>query len=379
MARLAALLTTALVVVLVLGFAWLRPFGGLTADVPPTESLAFESVRLDETGIHANLRAAGSHPVSIAQVQIDGAFRLFSQLPEGPVERLGRATLDIPYDWIAGEPLTIVVLTSTGVTFEHVVEVAYGSAALGGYGILQLIGIGLFVGLVPILAGYGFLPLLRSYGARGRDFALGLTLGLLLFLLIDTMGEGLEFAGEASGALKADMAFWVVMLVTTGVLVALARRHGVPEGARLAFFVALGIGFHNLGEGIAIGASITLGQVALAAFLVIGFFLHNLSESIAIAAPYRGKAIGMPVLIGLALLAGGPAAIGTVAGAFAFTPLRAALAFAIGAGAILQVLIEIGGLLLRNRAAGDTIGTTAGLGFGAGLVVMYATSLLIAG
>lgn len=379
MPRLAALLTLALVAALVLGLVSLRPFDGLTRGLPPLETLAFERVAFDAGGLRALVRAGGSEPVTIAQVQIDGAFRTFTQDPPGPIPRLGTATLDIRYPWTEGEPLTVSLVTSTGLTFAHVAEVAFDSAGTGSAGILQLIGIGLFVGFVPILAGYGFLPALRAWGARGRDFALGLTFGLLAFLLIDTTGEGLGFAAAASAGLNATMAYWSVMLLVAATLLAAARRGGgAPGAARLAFFIAFGIGLHNLGEGIAIGAAVSVGEVALASFLAIGFFLHNLSEAIAIAAPYRGAKAGLATLVGLAALAGLPAAAGTVAGAFAFTPLAATIAFAIGAGAILQVLIEIGALMLRLAGeAGGRVGAPAALGFGGGLAVLYATTLLI--
>jgi ZIP family zinc transporter len=379
MARLVALVTLAAVAVLVAGFLWLRPFTELTRDVPPVEDLAFERVWLDAGGIHAVLRAGGSEPVVLAQVQVDGGYRAFTQDPDGPIPRLRTARVDIPYPWVAGEPVAIVAVTSTGITFAHVIDVAVGTQALEGPGLVALVGIGLFVGFVPILVGYGFLPFLRAQGARGRDFSLGLTIGLLVFLLVDTTGEGLDFAAEASGGLHAGMAFWSVALLTAAALVMAARLGGGrPEGARLAVFVALGIGFHNLGEGIAIGASVTLGEVALASFLIVGFFLHNLSEAIAIAAPYRGAAIGAIRLLLLALLAGGPAALGTVTGAFAFTPFRATLAFAIGAGAILQVLFELVGLMLRGDP-GRGLSAPVATGFGGGLALMYLTTLLIAG
>lgn len=243
MARAWAAITLAVVAAMVAGFLWLKPFDALTASVPATEDVAFERVTTHATGFRAVIRADGSEPVAIAQVLVDGAYRTFTQEPPGPVERLGRATLEIPYPWTEGEPHTLAVVTSTGLTFDHVVEVALDSAGLGGAGILHLIGIGLFVGFVPIAVGYGFLPILRRQGAAGRDFALGLTFGLLVFLLIDTTGEGLELAGEASGGLHAEMAFWTVSLLTAAALLLVARRGGAaPEGGRLAFFIALGIG-----------------------------------------------------------------------------------------------------------------------------------------
>lgn len=369
------------VAALVALFLTQRPFSGLTADVPPVEELSFEAVILDAEGIHATLRAGGSEPVAIAQLRVDGAYRVFSQTPEGPVERLARVRLDIPYPWVEGETHHLSVITATGVTFDHEIAVALPGAALDTGKALQLVAIGLFVGFVPILVGYGFLPGIRSFGRGGMDFALALTLALLLFLLIDTLGEAMEFAAETAGALNAPLAVWVVTALTCLLLLAAGRRGGAaPEGVALAFFIALGIGIHNLGEGIAIGASIAVGQVGLASFLVMGFFLHNLSEGIAIAAPLKPGRGRLWTLLLLAILAGAPASLGTLTGVFAFTPFRAALAFAVGAGAILQVIVEVGGLMLRTADGAPRYRSGPALGgLFAGFAVMYATSLLTSG
>lgn len=381
-ARWSLLIPALLVVALVALLLTQKPFSGLTAEVPPVEDLAFESVVLDDSGIHATLRASGSEPVRIAQVQVDGAYRTFTLSAADGVARLNRVRLDIPYPWVAGETHVITVVTSAGLTFEHEIAVALPATPLSEAGVVQLILIGLFVGFVPIVVGYGFMPGLRSFGAAGMQFALALTAALLIFLLLDTWGEAMEFAAQASAALNARLAVWMVAILTCLLLLAIGRQRGAaPRGAALAFFIALGIGVHNLGEGIAIGASIAVGEVGLASFLVMGFFLHNLSEGIAIAAPVERARNRWLTLLLLAFLAGAPASLGTLAGAFAFTPFRAALAFAVGAGAILQVLIEVGGLmLLRAETAPRIFRSRPAIGgFSAGLAVMYVTSLLISG
>lgn len=368
------------IAVLVAGFLALRPFASLTASVPPTEDLTFESVRLDKDGIHAMVRAAGSEPVVLAQLQVDGAYWRFTQTPPGPIPRLGVVTLDIPYPWVEGEAHAITLLTQAGAAFEHEVAVAVSSAPLAGPGALQLVAIGLFVGFIPILVGYGFMPGLRAFGAAGLDFALALTLALLAFLLVDTWSEAMELAADAPTALSPVPAIWTVALLTGLGLLVLGRRSGAaPTGGELAFFIALGIGVHNLGEGIAIGASMAVGEVALASFLALGFFLHNVSEGIAIAAPVAGARRRWPLLLALAVVAGGPAAFGTLAGVFAYTPFRAAIALAIGAGAIAQVIVEVARLLLLSgQGAGrGWRGPAAAAGFVAGLGAMYLTSVLI--
>lgn len=357
-----------------------RPLDVLTGHVPPVEELVVEATRLWPGGIELRVRADGSQPVRIAQVQVDGAWWRFEQDPPGPVPRLGTARLVIPYPWVEGAAHHIVLVTSTGATFDHTVEVAVGTPAvsLASFAVLGLVG--LFVGVVPVAIGMLAWPALGRLGPGGIGFLLSVTLGLLVFLLLDTLAEARDLAAELPGAFRGEALVWLVTALTALLLLLFGRRGGrVPEGASLAFFVALGIGLHNLGEGLAIGAALTTGEVALASFLVAGFTLHNVSEGVGIAAPLVRMRPPLRLFAGLVLLAGLPAVAGTWGGAFAFTPLRASLCFAVAAGAILQVIVEIGAWLARSlRAVGDPAASWRNLaGFALGVGVMYATALFV--
>ena len=179
---------------------------------------------------------------------------------------------------------------------------------------------------------------------------MALTVGLLTFLLIDTFGEGLEVAERAEPGLKAGLVVWIGALMTFFGLLAIGRRHGrPPQGVALAMFIAIGIGVHNLGEGLVIGASFAVGEVALASFLVLGFALHNVTEGIAISAPIRKEAMSPMTFVWLALIAGGPAVLGTVTGALAISPFWIAMAFGVGAGAIMQVIFEVGSAFFWSK------------------------------
>ncbi len=341
-----------------------------------------ENVRLDETGFHVTVRAAGSEPMVIAQVQVDGAYRAFGQEPAGPIGYLRTARLDIPYPWVAGEAHRMVFVTSTGISFEHTIEVAVETPGTSFSDLFGLALVGFFVGVVPVLIGYAFYPALMSFGEAGRQFALALTVGLLAFLLVDTLDEGLEVAERAAAGLKADMIVWLSAVLTSLALLAIGRRGGrPPEGVALAYFIAIGIGVHNLGEGLAIGASFAVGEIALASFLVLGFALHNVTEGVAISAPIRREAMSPLTLIWLAVIAGGPAIPGAMTGGLSISPFWTALAFGIGGGAILQVIIEVGGVFLRHRsdASAPWYSAASLFGFTSGLVVMYATAFVVRG
>jgi zinc transporter ZupT len=370
----------ALLALLVGGFLTLRPLDRLTSDVPPIETLVVERTALGQEGISVWVRAGGSAPLSIAQVQVDGAYWQFEQIPSGPLGRLESARIAIPYPWVAGETHHLVFITSSGITFDHTIDVALPTPALSMGDLLAYGVVGLFVGVVPVTLGLMFYPALRGVSRRGLEFVLALTVGLLVFLLIDTLEEGLEVAAGAASSLQASAVVWLAALVTClGLLVAGRRGGAAPAGTALATFIALGIGIHNLGEGLVIGASFATGEAALASFLVVGFTLHNVTEGIGIAAPLTERRPSLALFAALAALAGLPAVLGTWGGAFAFSPHWAALCFGVGAGAILQVVIEVSAYMYRaaQRMGHTGLSLTALVGFVAGLAIMYATALLV--
>ena len=318
--------------------------------------------------------------MTIAQVQVDGAYWSFEQVPSGPLGRLEAARIEIPYPWVAGETHHLVFVTSTGITFDHTIDVALPTPGFASGDFLAFGAVGLFVGFVPVALGMMFYPLLRGAHRRGLEFVLALTMGLLVFLLLDTLQEGLEVASGAASTFQATALVWLAALLTFVALLVLGRRgNRAPEGVALAAFIAFGIGLHNLGEGLAIGASFATGEAALASFLVVGFTLHNVTEGIGIAAPLTERQPRLAVFAALAALAGLPAVVGTWGGAFAFSPHWAAQCFGVGAGAILQVVVEVGAYLHRTaqRAGKTGLSSASLLGFALGLAIMYATAMLI--
>jgi len=139
--------------------------------------------------------------------------------------------------------------------------------------------------------------------------------------------------------------------------------------------IAVGIGLHNLGEGLAIGSAYAVGELALGAFLVIGFALHNTTEGIAIVAPLAQQRPSLVQLAALGLLAGGPAILGAMLGAAVNNAELSALLLGVGVGAIAQVIVQIAPAL-RARSGQALSPATIG-GITAGLLIMYLTSLLV--
>jgi zinc transporter ZupT len=285
------------------------------------------------------------------------------------------------YPWVYDEPLAFRLITSTGVTFDAGVDVAVlapqtGAPTFFAYGLL-----GIYVGVIPVALGMLWYPFMRRVDRKWINALLALTVGLLLFLLVDTLLEALEISAVLPGALQGIPLVAFGALFSFGVLMAISRRRGHGSPMAIATFIALGIGLHNLGEGLAIGAAFATGAAALGSFLVIGFTLHNITEGVAIAAPLttQEEQPDIRTFILLALLAGAPAMLGTWIGGFAFNPLLAVLFLSLGAGAILQVIWEVSRFLLRDA---QRQGTTAVswlnfAGLTAGILIMYLTAILV--
>jgi zinc transporter ZupT len=148
-----------------------------------------------------------------------------------------------------------------------------------------------------------------------------------------------------------------------------------PAGAYLALLVAIGIGLHNLGEGLAIGSAYAAGALALGAFLVVGFAIHNTTEGLAIVAPLASERPGLRRLALLGLIAGAPAILGAWIGAAAFNSSLAALLLGVGAGAIAQVIVQLVPSIRDDEGRALHPGAVAGIL--AGIGVLYLTGLLV--
>jgi len=354
-------------------------FRSLERGAPPIEKLTFERTVLDQDGIHIKVRAGGSEAMTIAQVQVDEAYWKFKQDPAGNLGRVATAWLHIPYPWVPGEAHKVKAITNLGTAFEHEIAVAVTTPQQSRGELLPQAVVGAFVGILPVALGLMLYPVLRRFGQGGMSFLLALTVGLLVFLFVDTVEDALELAGEAAAAFQGHVMVIVVALMTFLVLLGIGRRGGIPTGLALATYISLGIGLHNLGEGLAIGAAFATGAAGLGAFLVLGFTLHNITEGIGIAAPLLRARPPLMSFVGLALLAGAPAIVGMWLGSLAFSAHWSALALAVGAGAILQVIVEVGAYLART-GRGDAwvlASPTAIGGIALGITVMYTTGMLV--
>jgi ZIP family zinc transporter len=349
---------------------------------PPVEELTVDRITLPAAGqIVVDVTNGGADPVTIAQVQVDDAYWDFEITPSATIPRLGGATITIPYPWVQDEAHFVKLLSSNGVTFEGEIAVATVTPAADTRTFWQYALLGIYVGFIPVGLGLLWYPFLRRLGRSGMQAVLSLTVGLLVFLLFDTIAEALEIIGRVAGVFGGAPLIFLVALLAFLALIAIGARKKGQETSRLgiAYRIALGIGLHNLGEGLAIGAAFAFGEAALGTFLVIGFTLHNITEGIGIAAPIARERPKLWHFVALAALAGLPAVLGVWIGGFIYNNLAAALFLALGAGAIAQVVYEVGRLIVRQSHEDGTpvLSPATFGGLAAGIVIMYATALLV--
>lgn len=323
--------------------------------------------------------------LTIASVTVDDAIVPYSVDGDRELGRLRSATIVVPYHWVEDDPISVGVTSSTGIETTQDIAAAVetpGTSVKGflGYGI-----IGFLVGVVPIALGLLWLPSLRSADPRWLAAFMALTAGLLTFLGIEALSEAFERQAQlpepiaGAGLVLLGVAVSYLTMSFLGMRLSRGEQGAAVGAAALALLVAVGIGVHNFGEGLAIGTSFAFGELTLGTFLIVGFMIHNVTEGLGIAAPAAesGAHVRAGRLASLALIAGGPAILGAWLGGFASSDFLAVLFFAAAAGAALEVVVEVGRYVARRASGGLRSGWVIG-GFLAGIVAMYVTGLLAA-
>ncbi|GAB6862059.1 ZIP family metal transporter [Haloplanus litoreus] len=385
----AAVLPVVLLVLFAGGFFAATPFASLDTggDPLPDVSVTHTTLPDDETLV---LHATNNGPdaVTVSQVLVDDAYWNFEVRGAGGDATLApreSARIVVPYHWNPGWDLGVSLILSDGSTVHHTVVAPNESPGLTTDLLLTMVLVGLFVGVIPVALGMLWFPFLQTMSDRWLHAILAFSAGILVFLAIDAGFEAFELGERVPGAFEGPA---LVALGILGSLLAVqsvsAWREGraadgdtrASSGLWVAYLVALGIGLHNLAEGLAIGSSFALGRVSLGAFLVVGFMLHNVTEGPAVVTPVaRGERPPLRHFAAMGILAGAPVILGGWLGSLAYSPTLGALFLAVGVGAILQVVWELRGMIGRGGESSTALNLVT---FLVGLVVMYATDLLVA-
>ncbi len=237
--------------------------------------------------------------------------------------------------------------------------------------------IGLVVGIVPVAIGMLWFPFMRTLQARSLHVVLALSAGVLAFVGLEMTFEAVDYAGAAPSPWAAGTLAVGGFVGTFLLMVTVSRwsiRKAASSGNRglgVAYLVAVGLGLHSVGEGVAIGSSLLLGESGLAMLLIIGFILDNVTEGPTVVAAVARDAETPPLLHFMALgaIAGGPVVLGGWLAAVAFSPLMAATLLAIGIGAIAQVIWQVVDLIRFDAPRVLVPGNT--FGFAGGFLLMF--------
>lgn len=385
-----ALLPVFLLIILLIVFLKFGPLGVLKSSIVPLENIFIQRVVFSPEHIVLEILNDGPEPVTVAQILVNDAYWQFKMTPSQTLEPLDRGKIEINYPWLEGDFEKITLISRNGVIFEKEIDAASVSPTFNLFYLKSFVLLGIYVGVVPVLLGLLWLPFLRSLRERWYSFLLALTIGLLVFLGFDALEGSFELLGAIPQSYNGIGIFLIGFLLAILALSAVSfkTQHLVKDKGEhfkaliFGYLIALGIGLHNLGEGLAIGSAYAVGEIALGGLLVIGFMVHNVTEGVAIIAPLARihKLIKNFYfhLILMGMLAGLPTIIGTLIGGFSYSPTLALLFLAIGAGAIFDVAFDI----LNQVAKGQWLSLftlTNVLGFLAGLLIMYATGFLVLG
>ena len=219
--------------------------------------------------------------------------------------------------------------------------------------------IGGFAGIVPVLIGMLWFPVIRDLDPRYLHGVMALAAGVLAFIALEMLEAIAGYTADVDATAVA-VGVGAVGVVGTFVVMAAAGEWRQRElasreksGLRIAYLVALALGLHSIGEGLGIGVAFVQDQSTQVTMFVLAFVIHNVTEGPTVVAAVARDRTAPPLwhFAAMGVIAGGPVILGGWLGSFAGSPLLAILCYAVAVGAIVQVLIEVADLIRFDAEA----------------------------
>lgn len=240
-----------------------------------------------------------------------------------------------------------------------------------------MVSIGFIVGIIPVAIGMLWFPFMQTLRAYHLHIILAVSAGVLSFVGFEMLREVISYIVAYPAPWEAGFLAVIAFILTFLGMVWISKwnRERIEasghRGLNVAYMIALGLGLHSLGEGIAIGSALFTGEVSLAILLIIGFILDNVTEGPTIVAAVSRDARTPPIyhFLLLGVIAGGPVILGGWIAVFLFDPLLAAALLSIGIAAIAQVILEVIDLIRFDARTLLDIGILSG--FIGGFVLMF--------
>lgn len=385
--RLWALVPVVLLAAAVGGYVASGPsiVGLIGTNPPQPDEFDVRRVEFKPDEIRVRVTNPQQDDLTIASVTVDDAIVPYELDGPRTLGRLRSSTIVIPFRWVRDDPISVGITSSTGIETLEEIPAAVETPGVTAGGFLGYGIIGFLVGVLPVALGLLWLPSLRRIEQRWMTAFMAFTAGMLASLGVESLVEAFELQAAVPGAVGGPGLVLLGLAISYLGMTFLSRRLAdgraatgtAVGGLALAFLVAIGIGVHNLGEGLAIGTSFAFGQLTLGSFLIVGFMIQNVTEGLGIAAPAADAGIAprLSRLAALTAVAGLPTLVGAWVGGFLASDVLGILFFGAAAGAALEVMVEVARYTRQRDPAGLGSGYAVG-GFLAGVAALYVTGLV---